>query len=92
MTRSGHIDVTLLREAYLHSELSASEVAKRIGWLHDDGKGYMKGDTSRVQRTLGLKPYDPGNGSPIKYRTEIRYETAELIARAINVDFRDVGL
>jgi hypothetical protein len=51
----GKVSNYRLREAFLASGFSASEVARRMGWWSG-----RSGDASRVRRTLGLTSDCPG--------------------------------
>lgn len=83
--RPGKIDNTLLRKAFEGSGKSASEVARRMGWVH---KG--KADVSRVRRTLGLAADIDRHGGR-SFRRMIDAETAALMAEAIGVMPWEVG-
>jgi hypothetical protein len=76
--RPGKVPNDKLRAAFLASGVSASEVARRMGWVAARPAGWMPGaDGSRVKRSLGLMPdlngdgarstrslFDAGNGQP----------------------------
>jgi len=84
---SDRVNVVRLRDAFLHSGLTASEVCHRLGWLC---KGDTAADTSRLTRALGLAEHQ-GRGR--SYRAQrISVERAALICRALNVDPWEVGL
>jgi hypothetical protein len=89
------VEVAPLRDAFLGSGLSASEVARRLGWqrkhLHR-GKYRQMPDASRVTRMLGIRVYAPGRGYPSRARCGMSYENAAKLADAIGVDPIDVGL
>lgn len=72
-----------LREAFLASGVSASQVACRLGWM---ARGSP--DTSRVRRTLGLMPDSSLSGS---YRRSVAPATFSKIAEAINVIPAELG-
>jgi hypothetical protein len=77
--RPGKFPVAPIREAFLHSPLTAADVARHLEWW--DGRG--SADTSRVKRTLGILP-DCTSG----YRGHRTVADAEIIGRiaeAINV-------
>lgn len=90
--RPGKIDNTALREAFVASGKSASEVARALCWMivRDPARAAASSrsrasyDVTRVKRTLGLTPDVNGRGkrSP---RTLIDAETAALMAEAIGV-------
>jgi hypothetical protein len=88
------VDPAPLREAFLASGLPANEVARRLGWMRPPPKGKRSPvpDQGRLRSALGLRPYNPGHGYPMRMRSGLRHETAERIARAINVDPWEVGL
>jgi hypothetical protein len=88
------VDPAPLREAFQRSGLTANEVARRLDWMRPPPKGKRSPvpDQGRLRAALGLKPYNPGHGYPLRFRRGMRYETAELIARAIDVDPWEVGL
>jgi hypothetical protein len=88
------VDPAPLREAFLRSGISANEVARRLGWMRPAWGKYRspQPDQGRLTRALGLRPYNPGHGYPQRFRSGIKHETAEQIARAINVDPWEVGL
>lgn len=83
--RPGKIPNAPLREAFLASGLSASEVARRVGWSKD---GWV--DASRVRRTLGLTD-DRGVKGYRSRRAMIAAETAANLAEAIGVMPWEVG-
>ena len=72
-----------LREAFLASNLTAADVARRMGWF---SRGY--GDTSRVRRKLGLRP-ETSSGRNEKYgprhRHHIDVEHAEALGEILGV-------
>jgi len=76
--RPGKVPVAPLREAFLASGVPAYEVARRIDWT---SKGAP--DSSRVQRTLGIKPDSTHKTGSV--RTWVDAETVRLIAEAIGV-------
>lgn len=78
------IDNTQLREAFLASRLSAREVAERCGWTY----GGRQIDSSRVERSLGIKPYREG----YEPQKRIEEENAIKIARAIGLAPYEIGL
>lgn len=73
-----------LREAFMRSPLSQSELARRLGWMR------VTPDYVRVRRALGLKRDNAG--APSRWRREIDYDTAVSMCRAMGVDPVDVGL
>lgn len=83
--RPGKIDNMKLREAFVRSEWSAYEIARRMGWCYG-----VRGDGSRVKRTLGLQADIAGNGR-ISWRAKVDAETAARMAEAIGVMPWEVG-
>jgi hypothetical protein len=84
------VDVAPLREAFLKSGLTLSDVALAAGWIQKHRGKREGGDSSRAARYLGLKPWTTrGNRS---FRSHVSYETAVVLARAMNVDPIDVGI
>lgn len=76
--RPGKVPLDKLRGAFDASGLTATEVARRMGWL--DGRSP---DGARVKRALGIYPsISRGRRSP---RRLIDAETAGLLAEAIGV-------
>lgn len=78
--RVGKVPVAPLREAFLHSPMTAADVARALGWW--DGKG---ADSGRVKRTLGLCDDIGGHGSPARPRTLVDAENVQRIAEAIGI-------
>lgn len=92
----GKIDNAKLREAFERSGVSATWVAREIGWLALQGKWnpdrtkrwqWYSGDGSRVRRTLGLTDGTTiKQGRTFRYRqTRIDAESAARIAEVIGV-------
>ena len=95
------VDLTLLREAFLRSGRTASEVARALDWTRRsysrNAAGHRRGpyvvpDGCRVKRALGLKLENQGHGYPTKYRERCSYEMAVRLAHAIGVDPWEVDL
>jgi hypothetical protein len=95
----GKIDNTLLREAFLRSGLTGTEVARRIGWTCQMSKRSRDGaklwrwdapDGARVRKALGLVDDVNGRGWRSR-RTMIDAEAAALMAEAIGVAPWSVG-
>jgi hypothetical protein len=80
------VDSTPLRDAFERSGLSASELCVRLNWRQRCGKP----DTSRLKRALGLMPMWSGGRAACSAR--IGLDRAALIADALNLDPREVGL
>lgn len=72
-----------LREAFLSSPFTASDVARELGW--QNGRSF---DSSRVRRTLGITvdtSIDRYGNLRRSYRTMVDIELVEQIAYAIGV-------
>lgn len=80
------IPVAPLREAFERSGLSASEVARRLGWTR------TVPDSGRVLRQLGLYPTHNGHGHGYRTRETMSDDRAAELARVLGVDPVDVGL
>lgn len=79
-----------LREAFQRSGMSVNEVCLKMGWLTPDTSGKersTKGDTTRLERTLGLRADTGGH-----YRTKTTYRNAVLIARVLDIIPATVGV
>lgn len=78
----------VLREMRFVPELTFEEIGMRAGYFnsHVRADGTKAGDSSQVQRALGLKP-DGG-----ACRVSITEEAAVRIARAIHLDPWEIGL
>lgn len=68
--------------------LNWSTLAERAGQIHT---GHGRGDATRIQRALGLKPFSGKNGKQY-YQTSLSYDLALRIATAAGLDPVDVGL
>ena len=80
------VSVEPLREAFLRSGLTLSELARRCGWVHNG-----KADVSGTARRLGLEPQRIRGG--LGRKTElIDYERAVAVVKALDVDPVDVGV
>ena len=84
MTRTCEVSTDRIREAFERSGVSASELALRLGWLRPD--------SARVSRQLGIAFDRNGHGSPIRNRGMMSYERALEICEALGIDPVDVGL
>ena len=67
-----------LREAFLRSELTPSDVARRVGYERGG-----RPDTLRVRRVLGLTD-EP--------KSAVNYDVAMLLVRALDIDPASVGV
>jgi hypothetical protein len=72
-------------EAFQRSDLTAAEVAERMGWTD------IRHPSTKVKRHLGLKRSQNGCGN-WRYRRDMPYELAAEFARALEVDPVEVGL
>lgn len=79
--RPGKVPVAPLREAFLASPLTATDVARSLGWW--ENRGWPDG--ARVKRALGLLPDISGTTHRRTYRNLTDAETVQLIAEAIGV-------
>lgn len=83
----GKVPNDLVRQAFLDSGRTAASVATEIGWTSPNhkrgGKVREGGDSSRLLRTLGLRPGKSGTG--VSTRRYIDAETAMTIAEACGV-------
>lgn len=87
------VPVAPLREhfirAYNRDELTARDVAERMGWVRThDGVP----DSTRVMRALGLAQKTSRGGSPRRYTTVLEYETALRLAKALGMDPHEAGV
>jgi len=78
------VPIAPLREAFLRSDTSVQELARRLGWMRPDGY--------RVQRQLGIRPGSNGHGYPARERETMSYERALEICEALGIDPVDVDL
>jgi hypothetical protein len=81
---SGHADIPVgpLRDAFLRSGVSASELARRLGWTRPD--------SLRVHRQLGVTIDRNGHGSPVRHRETMSTARAYEILDALGIDPLDV--
>jgi hypothetical protein len=71
-------------------EITTNEVALRCNWIRSDTG---QPDTTRVRRALGLKECLARGGETRKRKqTTVRYETAVLLAEALNMDPHEAGI
>lgn len=78
-----------LREAFLASERSASDLARDLGYYRSM-RGRQTADEAPVRRALGLRTYK-SNGRVFRQRF-MRYDTAVRYCEALGLDPVDVGL
>jgi len=84
VTGKFEVPVAPLREAFLRSDVSAGELARRLGWTRPD--------SMRVARQLGLLQSHDGRSRQPYIRETTSYERAVEICLALNIDPADVGL
>ena len=68
-------------------QLTASTAALRAGFRTPDGRG----DTSRFERRLGLRPVGTGSRGPTR-NTSVNYETGVTLCHALGRDPVELGL
>lgn len=73
-----------LRRALEMSGITAAELARRLGW--------MRPDSMRVNRQLGVIPGSNGHGYGSRRRETVTLERAYEILEALGVDPVDVDL
>ena len=78
------VPVAPIAEAFARSGVTASELARRLGWVRPD--------TTRVRRQLGQLPDFNGRGYPITPRETMSYTRALEIAEALGIDPVDLNL
>lgn len=80
-----------LREAFLRSGKTPSDVAYAMGWLYKGGPN-RGADTTGVQRALGLSPSTTVyKGKRTKhFNRTISLEGAKAISRALHLDFDEL--
>ena len=83
------VPVAPLREAFLASGLTQSDVARRLGWFRHDRPG--RPDVTRFARAIGLKPHLNGSHE-WAYRQTTTYDRAVEIAAALGFDPVDLDL
>lgn len=83
--RPGKVPVEPLRKAFLKSDRTAYDVAKRMGWVYRDRRRDSEfPDAGRVLITLGLAPGQNSKGVK-SWRTLADAETVGLLAEAVGV-------
>jgi hypothetical protein len=92
LTRQDRVSNEPLRERLVfllaHDRVTLGEVAEGMGWVRSVRE--RRPDTSRVQRTLGLRPDQDRNGRQY-YRQTVDHATAERFARVLDIDPIDAG-
>jgi hypothetical protein len=81
------IDVAPFREAFEASGVTAYQVALRMGWFEGGAV-----DSYRVRQTLGLVPYNPGHGYPLRHRAYVTPAIALRLVDAMGLLPAEVGL
>jgi hypothetical protein len=89
-----YVPLAPLQERFLklveRGEITTNEVALRCGWIRSDTNAP---DSTRVRRALGLKECLTRGGETTKrVQTRVRYETAVLLAEALNMDPFEAGV
>jgi hypothetical protein len=87
------VEVAPIRDAFLRSGLTLSDVAWNAGWMRLH-RGKVWADASRVGRCLGLKAQSSRAGER-RFVKRVHYEVAVALVRAIGydpVDFREIGI
>lgn len=89
-----YVPVDPLRDRFVKllksGEITANEVAIRCNWIRSDTNAP---DTTRVRRALGLKESLARGGETRKrVQTQLRYETAVLLAEALHMDPHEAGI
>lgn len=99
------VDVSIIKEAFDDSDISLSELARRLDWTRTKSvldtrwnaqakrrrvEGFA--DISRVKRALGMMPYNPGHGRANRYRSKMSESQAIIILEALGLDPHEVGL
>jgi hypothetical protein len=89
-----YVPVGPLRDRFLKlinsGEVTTNEVALRCGWIRSDTGAP---DSTRVRRALGLKKSLARGGETRRQaQTQVRYETAVLLAQALHMDPHEAGV
>jgi hypothetical protein len=91
-THRDAVAVAPLRDYYLRGvergEFTAVDIAQRLGWVSRNGYG----DSTRVQRALGVMPESNGRSRQPRFREHMRYDMAAKLCRALGMDPVDVGI
>lgn len=82
MTRE-RVPVEELQRAVDASGLTPAEIARRLGWVCTDRKGWTGPDGHRVRRVLGLLAHDKGHGYGTAPRRAVNRRTADAILAAL---------
>lgn len=89
-----YVPVAPLQERFIQlrdrGEITANELALRLGWIRSDTGSP---DSTRVRRALGLKEcLARGGDKHRRAQTNVRYETAVLLAEALHMDPHEAGV
>jgi hypothetical protein len=93
MNPSGErIDNTPLREAFIRSGMSASALARAVGYPARHLPRGVSQQGTRVKRELGLTPTPAKRGCTPSMRLTVSYDTAVRYAAALGLDPVDIGV
>lgn len=87
--RTGVIDNERLRDAFLASDMTASKLARVLGWGFDRDDSYWAPDSSRVKRVLGIND-ESSRGRRWK-REMMSASMAVEMCEALGIPPEDVG-
>lgn len=82
-----------LREAFLASGLTPTEVCRRLGWERrtvSRDRIYAGVDTTLLLRTLGLRRWVGRPGAKASYQVTVALERAQHITAALGLDFDEL--
>lgn len=90
------VSVVPFRERYLELIANGTKpttIARRMGWVRKikPDEPWITGDTSRLRRALGLSR-ETNAAVRGRYRQTVQAKTAEKLARALELDFHEVGV
>lgn len=86
------IPAELAQQMIARSDLSLSEVARRMGFTRK-GRRYKtmpEGDTAKLKRFVGLLP--ERKGIYVSHKSAVTYDQAAQVCRAVDADPVDYGL
>ncbi len=86
---TGRLPNAPLLRAFRDSELSTSEVCRRLDWYYTRGNGSPTADTTKLSRALGTAPHIGGSRHTGRTQT-ITAEWAQQIAAALGVEMLDL--
>lgn len=78
-----------LRDAFLDSDMTASTVARALGW-EVPRRASTRPDASRVRHALGLTP-NRSNGGYVAYQRRVHLTLANRIADVLGIAHYDAG-